>query len=94
MKAKRRQKKKRNLLVRLLVVAGVAFFALTLLRQQIQLDEKQAQIDALEQSKAVATIYNEALQNQVDNFDEENMEQTLRGKGYVGPNDQVYQFVN
>ncbi len=93
MKTMHRQKKKSSAVFRLMIAACVAFAFLKLVQLQMQLNDKQAEIDALEQSKIVATIYNEDLQNQVDNFDG-NMEQYLRGNGYVGPSDQVYQFVN
>ncbi len=93
MKTKRQQKKKSGFLFRLVIVAAVAFGLFKFLQVQMQLNEKQAEIDALEQRKIVETIYNEDLQNKVDNF-EGNLEEYLREDGYVGPNDQVYQFVN
>ncbi len=92
MKSKRRQNTS-GIVIRVIIVAGVAFLFFKLLQLQVQLNDKKAEIAALEQRKAVAEIYNEDLQNKVDNFDD-NLEQHLRGNGYVGPNDQVYQFVN
>ena len=93
MKAKRRQAKKNSVLIRIIVVAFIAFAFFKLVQLQMQINEKQAEIDALAERKEVQTIYIEDLQNKVDNIDE-NLEQYLREGGYVGPNDQVYQFVN
>ena len=93
MKAKRRQSKKTSVLVRVIVVACIAFAFFKLVQLQMQINEKQAEIDALAERKEVQTIYIEDLQDKVDNIDE-NLEQYLREDGYVGPNDQVYQFVN
>lgn len=93
MKAKRRQRKKNSAMIRVVVVAVVAFGFFKLVQIQMQLNEKQAEIDALAERKAVEEIYVEDLQNKVDNI-EDNLEQHLREDGYVGPNDQVYQFVN
>ncbi len=93
MKANRRQKKKSGVAMRIVIVACVAFAFFKLVQLQMQLNDKQAEIDALAQRKSVAEIYNEDLQSKVDNFDG-NLEQYLREGGYVGPGDQVYQFVN
>ncbi len=93
MKAKRRQKKKVSLVFRVVIVAVVAFGFFKLVQIQMQLNEKQAEIDALAERKAVEEIYLEDLQDKVDNIDD-NLEQYLREDGYVGPSDQVYQFVN
>ena len=79
--------------VRIVIVAVVAFGLFKLVQIQMQLNEKQAEIDALAEQAAVEQIYLEDLQNKVDTIDE-NLEQYLREDGYVGPNDQVYQFVN
>lgn len=93
MKTKRRQRKKNSVMIRVVVVAVIAFGFFKLVQIQMQLNEKQAEIDALAERKAVEEIYVEDLQNKVDNI-EDNLEQYLREDGYVGPNDQVYQFVN
>ncbi len=93
MKTRRRQRRKNSALFRIVIVAVVAFGFFKLVQIQMQLNEKQAEIDALAERKAVEEIYLEDLQNKVDNIDE-NLEQYLREDGYVGPNDQVYQFVN
>ena len=94
MKTKRRQRKKNNLVVRIVIVAVVAFGFFKFVQSQMQLNEKQAEIDALAERIAMETIYNEDLQNKVDNFDDDHMERHLREDGYVGPNDQVFQFAN
>lgn len=93
MKTKRRQRKMNSAVIRIVVVAVVAFGFFKFVQIQMQLNEKQAEIDALAERKAVEEIYVEDLQNKVDNIDD-NLEQYLREDGYVGPNDQVYQFVN
>ena len=93
MKTKRRQKNKTSALFRIVIVAVVAFGLVKLVQIQMQLNDKQAEIDALAEQAAVEQIYLEDLQNKVDTIDE-NLEQYLREDGYVGPNDQVYQFVN
>ncbi len=93
MKAKRRRKNKTGIAFRVVIVAVVAFGFFKLVQIQMQLNEKQAEIDALAERKAVEEIYIEDLQNKVDNIDED-LEQYLREDGYVGPSDQVYQFVN
>ncbi len=92
MKAKRRHKKS-SPLFRIVIVAVIAFGFFKLVQIQMQINEKQAVIDELAERKAVEEIYVEDLQDKVDNI-EENLEQYLREDGYVGPNDQVYQFVN
>lgn len=93
MKTKRRQQRKNSALFRIVIVAVIAFVFFKLVQIQMQINEKQGEIDALAERKAVEEIYLEDLQNKVDNIDE-NLEQYLREDGYVGPNDQVYQFVN
>ncbi len=93
MKTKRRHKKKISVAFRVVIVAVVAFGFFKLVQIQMQLNEKQSEIDALAERKAVEQIYIEDLQNKVDNIDN-NLEQYLREDGYVGPSDQVYQFVN
>lgn len=93
MKTKRRQKNKGGVMFRIVIVALVAFGIVKLVQIQTQLNDKQAEIDSLAEQVAVEQIYNEDLQNKVDTIDE-NLEQYLREDGYVGPNDQVYQFVN
>lgn len=93
MKAKRRQRIKSSALFRVVIVAVVAFGFFKLVQIQMQLNDKQAEIDALEERIAIETVYNEDLQSKIDNFDEK-QDQYLRDNGYVGPNDQVFQFVN
>lgn len=93
MKTTRRRKKKISVVFRVVIVAMVAFGFFKLVQIQMQLNEKQSEIDALAERKAVEQIYIEDLQNKVDNIDN-NLEQYLREDGYVGPSDQVYQFVN
>ncbi len=93
MKASRRQKKKSGAAIRVVILACVAFAFFKFVQLQVQLNDKQAEIDALAQRKDVEMIYIEDLQNKVDSFDD-NLEQYLRQDGYVGPSDQVYQFVN
>lgn len=93
MKTKRRRKKKVSVVFRVVIVAVVAFGFFKLVQIQMQLNDKQSEIDALAERKAVEQIYIEDLQNKVDNIDD-NIEQYLREDGYVGPSDQVYQFVN
>ena len=93
MKTKRRRKKRISVVFRVVIVAMVAFGFFKLVQIQMQLNEKQSEIDALAERKAVEQIYIEDLQNKVDNIDN-NLEQYLREDGYVGPSDQVYQFVN
>ena len=89
----KRRKKKSSPLFRIVIVAVIAFGFFKLVQIQMQINEKQAIIDDLAERKAVEEIYVEDLQDKVDNI-EENLEQYLREDGYVGPNDQVYQFVN
>lgn len=93
MSAKRRSRKKNSALLRVVIVAVVAFGFFKLVQIQMQLNDKQSEINTLVERKAVEEIYLEDLQNKVDNIDN-NLEQYLREDGYVGPNDQVYQFVN
>lgn len=93
MKAKSRKNKKNSVIFRIVIVACVAFGFFKLVQLQMQINEKQSQINALAERKAVEEIYIEDLQDKVDNVDD-NLEQYLREDGYVGPNDQVYQFVN
>lgn len=93
MSSRRRRKKKISVAFRVVIVAVVAFGFFKMVQIQTQLNEKQSEIDALEERKAVEQIYIEDLQNKVDNIDN-NLEQYLREDGYVGPSDQVYQFVN
>ncbi len=93
MKTKRRRKNKGGVMFRIVIVALIAFGIVKLVQIQTQLNDKQAEIDSLAEQVAVEQIYNEDLQNKVDTIDE-NLEQYLREDGYVGPNDQVYQFVN
>ena len=93
MKTKRRGVKKNTALFRIVIVACVSFAFFKLVQMQMQINAKQAEIDELEQRREVQTIYVEDLQDKVDNV-EDDLEQYLREDGYVGPNDQVYQFVN
>ena len=93
MKTKRRQKNMGGMMFRIVIVALVAFGIVKLVQIQTQLNDKQAEIDSLAEQVAIEQIYNEDLQNKVDTIDD-NLEQYLREDGYVGPNDQVYQFVN
>lgn len=93
MKAKRRQRNKNSAFIRIAIVAAVAFGFFKLVQIQMQLNEKQALIDAQNEQIAVETIYNEDLQNKVDNS-EENEDRTARDNGYVRPNDQVFRFTN
>ena len=79
--------------VRIVIVAVVAFGLFKLVQIQMQLNEKQVEIDALAEQAAVEQIYLEDLQTKVETIDEY-LEQYLREDGYVGPHDQVYQFVN
>ena len=92
--AKRRHRKKNSALLRIVIVAAVAFGFFKLVQIQMQINEKQAQIDALAERKAVAEVYNEDLQDKNDNFDDEQMERQMYENGYVGPNDQVFKFAN
>ncbi len=93
MKAKRQQKNRSALLIRLVIVAAVAFCFFKLVQTQMQIESKEQEILALEQQKSKAMIINEDLQNKNDNA-EGNIEQHLRSEGLVGSSDQVYVITN
>ncbi len=94
MKAVRRRRKKNSAVIRIVIVAVIAFGFFKFVQSQMQLKAKQDEINALAERIATETILNEDLQNKVDNFDDDNMDRHLREDGYVGPNDQVFQFAN
>lgn len=93
MKAKKRTRRKANWLMRIMIVALAAFALLKLLQLQMQINEKQEQIEELQTAIDTARLYNEDLTEKNEHF-EQYLEQQLREDGYVYTNDQVYQFAN
>ncbi|MBQ4612552.1 MAG: hypothetical protein IJB26_03255 [Clostridia bacterium] len=94
MKTKRQSGKKNHVIFRVVIAVAVAFALFKGVQMFMQLEAKQAELDALEQRKEIETIYNEEMADKVEDFDENDLEDEAREEGFVGPNDQVLQLVN
>lgn len=94
MKTKHQNKNKNRVILRVVLAAFVAFALFKGVQMFMQLEAKQAELDALEQKKEIETIYNEEMADKVEDFDENDLEDEAREEGFVGPNDQVLQLVN
>ena len=90
----KRTRKKANPLIRVVVVAAVVFAFVKMVQLQVQINEKQEQLDGLQQEIAAAQIQNEDLVAKSENPDTpEGQKQHLRDNGYVEYDDQVYVIV-
>lgn len=93
MRAKKRTAGHANWAVRIVVIGCIVFAFVKIVQIQMQINQKQEEINRLENAIAMAELYNEDLAEQGAHF-EEYLEQHLREQGYVYPSDQVYQFSN
>ncbi len=91
MKRTKRTGRKTRVLVSFIIVTLVAFFFVKMVQLQVQLDEKQGQLDSLFEQITMVQIQNEDLQAKNDSLEtEEGQKQQLRENGYVADDDQVY----
>ena len=90
-KAHKAAGRKTDWIIRVLIAALLAAVLIKGLQLLMQVNAKQAELSQLAQEVATAQVYNEALKEKNDNPD---LAQQAREKGYVNPNDQVYQFSN
>ncbi len=94
MKAAVPMKKKVNWPIRILLVAGVLFLFVKVVQVNAQMAEKQELIESLKADIETAKVYNEDLAEKNESDFAGYLEKRLREKGYVFPNDQIYQFSN
>ena len=91
MKRTKRTGRKTRVLVSFIIVTLVAFFFVKMVQLQVQLDEKQGQLDSLFEQITMVQIQNEDLQAKNDSLEtEEGQKQQLRENGYVADDEQVY----
>lgn len=90
-KAHKAAGRKTDWIIRVVIAALLAAVLIKGLQLLMQVNAKQAELSLLAQEVATAQVYNEALKEKNDNPD---LAQQAREKGYVNPNDQVYQFSN
>ncbi len=90
MRAGQKTKKKANWAVRIVLVAVAAFLFLKLVQLHVQLEEKQQQIDAMNESIKTQTLINEDLAEQITHADEY-LERQANEDGLCLPGQQIYQ---
>ncbi len=90
MRAKTVAKKKNNWLLRIVLVACAAFLFLKAVQLHAQMDEKQRQIDALQNSIDNRTLLVEDLNEQIANADDY-LERRANESGLAFPGQQIYQ---
>ena len=89
-RTKRRNKKKANWLLRIMLVAGAAFLILHILQSAVQLSEKYKEVQEMDQMVYNQGLINEALSAQLDHTDEI-CEQKANEEGMYQSGQQVFQ---
>ncbi len=86
----------KRLTVLLVAVIAVVYFGGTLISQQKTLNQKNKEIEALEQKIAEAAAETERLEQEVENLENpEYIEKVAREKlGLIGPNERVFVDAN
>lgn len=89
-RSKKRSAKKANWAMRILLVAVAAFLFLKLVQLHVQLEDKQQQLIALNNSISHQTLINEDLTEQAENADDI-LEREANDSGLYLPGQQIYQ---
>ena len=91
MKAKE-QKRKKNLLLRVAVIAFGVYLLYSMIATQANISEKKAELDTLRQEYSEMLIRNEELQKTLDSYGtDEFIEEQARSKlGYAYPDEHLY----
>lgn len=91
MKAKE-QKRKKNLLLRVAVIAFGVYLLYSMIATQANISEKKAELDTLRQEYSEMLIRNEELQKTLDSYGtDEFIEEQARSKlGYAYPDEHFY----
>lgn len=89
-RAKRRNKKKANWLLRIMLVAGAAFLILHILQSAVQLSEKYKEVQEMDQMVYNQGLINEALSAQLEHTNEI-CEQKANEEGMYQSGQQVFQ---
>lgn len=94
MKVVKQKKRKKSILLRLAVLAFVAYIVVTLVNQQVQISEKKAQLQSMNEQIRVQEIQNEDLKRVVNAGEGENedyIERVAReGLDYAKPGERVF----
>lgn len=90
MSAKRVVKKRTNWVLRLVLVACAAFLFLKAVQLHLQMDEKQQQINTLQNNIYTQQVIKEDLEEQIANA-EDYLERHANENGLVLPGQQIYQ---
>lgn len=92
MSTRRAAKKRTNWVLRLLLVVGAAFLFLKAVQLHLQMDEKQQQIDALQNQIYTQQVMNEDLEEQKNKAQTgDYLSQKANDAGWVLPGQQIYQ---
>lgn len=89
-RAKRRNTKKANWLLRIMLVAGAAFLILHIVQSAVQLSEKYQEVQAMNQKVYNQELINEALSAQLEQTDEI-CEQKANEDGMYQSGQQIFQ---
>lgn len=89
--AKPKQKKK-SIFLRIALVAFAVYMVVVLVQLQMEISDRQKDIDSLQAQILQQQRLNEDLQNKVENTDLY-LEQQARDDGYVRPGEDVFQEV-
>ena len=94
MKVVKQKKRKKSIMLRLAVLAFVAYIVVTLVNQQVQISEKKAQLQSMNEQIRVQEIQNEDLKRVVNAGEGENedyIERVAReGLDYAKPGERVF----
>ena len=94
MRVIKQKKRKKSILLRLAVLAFIAYIVVTLVNQQVQISEKKAQLQSMKEQIRVQEIENEDLKRVSDSDyaqNEDYIERVAREKlDYVKPGERVF----
>ena len=91
MKRKNKVKKNKSIILRLLILCVCAYFTVTLAPLWGELNDKRAQLSALNQKKETMINEVEELRSLLDSDDKKIIEKAARERfGYAYPNEQIF----
>ena len=86
------KKRNRNLILRIALLVFAVYVIVTLIQMQLELNDKQAEIDELSQQAVELSLENEDQQHKLSN-PSQYLDQQARDQGYVRPGDDVYKEI-
>lgn len=90
-KTKKTNKKNLSIILVLVCIAFVSYFIISFVSKQLEINRKQAELDAIVSEYSVKNKENEELSSAIENGDSmEQAEQYARQNGYAYPDEHVY----